>query len=88
MTGLLPDHDRETLTTGYTELRTIESRLRLVTDRATVELPSSSEDLDRLARSLKLTHGAALMMTLNVTRDRVKRCFEEFVERERGQLNG
>lgn len=88
MTGLLPANEREMLTTGYTELRTIESRLRLVTDRGTVELPSSSEDLDRLARSLKLTHGAALVMTLNVTRDRIKRCYDAFAERERGQPNG
>lgn len=46
---LSPDHAK-TLRDGYSFLRTVEARLRIVTDRPLTELPEAAEDVEKLAR--------------------------------------
>lgn len=50
--GLISDSEYGQLKDGYGFLRLVESRLRIVTNRALEELPNSAEDLEKLARRL------------------------------------
>ena len=50
--GLLPPPEATALREGYSFLRLVEGRLRLVTDQPLNKLPESAEDLARLARQL------------------------------------
>jgi glutamate-ammonia-ligase adenylyltransferase len=50
--GLLSDSEYGQLKDGYGFLRLVESRLRIVTNRALEELPASCDDLEKLARRL------------------------------------
>src|SRR5262249_5819105 len=45
--GLLSNDDHATLAAGYDFLRLVESRLRLMTDRALDEYPESEEDQEK-----------------------------------------
>jgi [glutamine synthetase] adenylyltransferase / [glutamine synthetase]-adenylyl-L-tyrosine phosphorylase len=50
--GFLPAADAVVLRTGYSFLRLVEARLRIVTDRPLTEVPESADDLAKLARRL------------------------------------
>ena len=50
--GLLPADDAAGLRAGYSFLRLVEARLRIVTDRPLTEIPESTEDRAKLARRL------------------------------------
>jgi glutamate-ammonia-ligase adenylyltransferase len=50
--GLLTDAEHGALRGGYDFLRLVESRLRVVTNRAADALPDSPDDLAKLARRL------------------------------------
>jgi glutamate-ammonia-ligase adenylyltransferase len=53
--GLLQTDEASRLREGYTFLRTVEGRLRIVTDRPLTEIPEAPADLDKLARRMSLT---------------------------------
>ena len=48
--GVLTADQAKVLRDGYSFLRSVEARLRIVTDRALTELPESPEDMEKLAR--------------------------------------
>jgi glutamate-ammonia-ligase adenylyltransferase len=50
--GLLAAADALALKAGYSFLRMVEARLRVVTDRPLTELPENAEDRGKLARRL------------------------------------
>ena len=50
--GLLPPADAAVLHAGYSFLRLVEARLRIVTDRPLTEVPDRADDLAKLARRL------------------------------------
>lgn len=50
--GLLPPDEVAGLRDGYSFLRTVEARLRVVTDRPLTELPAAAADREKLARRL------------------------------------
>jgi glutamate-ammonia-ligase adenylyltransferase len=50
--GLLPRDDAAALRKGYSYLRLVEARLRIVTDRPLTEIPENPEDLSKLAHRL------------------------------------
>jgi glutamate-ammonia-ligase adenylyltransferase len=50
--GLLSAGEHAALRGGYDFLRLVESRLRVVTNRAAAELPGSADELGKLARRL------------------------------------
>ncbi|OWK41710.1 bifunctional [glutamate--ammonia ligase]-adenylyl-L-tyrosine phosphorylase/[glutamate--ammonia-ligase] adenylyltransferase [Fimbriiglobus ruber] len=50
--GLLPRDEAAALREGYSFLRMVEARLRIVTDRPLTEIPESAEDREKLARRL------------------------------------
>jgi [glutamine synthetase] adenylyltransferase / [glutamine synthetase]-adenylyl-L-tyrosine phosphorylase len=58
-----PD-EADALTRAYTQLRTIEHRLQMVSDRQTHSLPEDADELDRVARLHGLDDGAALIALL------------------------
>lgn len=57
--GLLGRSDKVTFITHYKTLRTIEHRVQLTKLRRTHLMPTKEEELRRVARSIKLTMGAA-----------------------------
>jgi [glutamine synthetase] adenylyltransferase / [glutamine synthetase]-adenylyl-L-tyrosine phosphorylase len=52
---LLAADEARQLREGYTFLRSVEGRLRIVTDRPLTEVPESPADLEKLARRMGLT---------------------------------
>jgi glutamate-ammonia-ligase adenylyltransferase len=50
--GLLADDEVAALREGYSFLRLVEARLRVVTDRPLTQIPEGSEDQAKLARRL------------------------------------
>jgi len=50
--SLLPADDAVALRAGYSFLRLVEARLRIVTDRPMTEVPENADDLAKLARRL------------------------------------
>jgi [glutamine synthetase] adenylyltransferase / [glutamine synthetase]-adenylyl-L-tyrosine phosphorylase len=51
-TGVLSPDEHQAFKRGYSFLRQVESRLRIVTNRATNEFPEAEEELDKLAKRL------------------------------------
>lgn len=80
---LLPAPDADALRTGYSFLRKVESRLRIVTDKPTTDLPATPEERDRLARRLGYESGDALRAELIAVTTRIREIFEAVVARER-----
>ncbi|MFO0938818.1 MAG: bifunctional [glutamate--ammonia ligase]-adenylyl-L-tyrosine phosphorylase/[glutamate--ammonia-ligase] adenylyltransferase [Gemmataceae bacterium] len=81
--GLLPSSDVETLRTGYTFLRKVESRLRIVSDRPATELPVPGAERDRLARRLGFNSGESLGKEYDAVTKRIRSVFDAIVARER-----
>ncbi len=74
--GRIPAGDAEDLRAGYTFLRTLEDRLRLLRNRSTSELESVEPDFDRLARRLGYADGpgrSAATALLDEYRERTER---------------
>jgi glutamate-ammonia-ligase adenylyltransferase len=82
--GLLPSPDADVFRTGYSFLRKVESRLRIVSDKPTTDLPATAEDRNRLARRLGFMHGDQLRVELDAVTKRIRVAFESLVARERG----
>jgi glutamate-ammonia-ligase adenylyltransferase len=88
--GLLPDAEAAELLKLYEFLRRVESRLRMVYNLTTDELPERPEEVERLARRLgyepEYDVPAAEYFLIDVNRktSRVRELFNGVVERERG----
>ena len=79
----------DSLREAYDFLRLVESRLRIVHNRSSDELPQSAEDLEKLARRLEfephdgISAGARLVAELERHTSRTRELFEQIVARER-----
>src|SRR5262249_10335519 len=73
--GLLSNDDHATLAAGYDFLRLVESRLRLMLDRARDECPESEDDQEKLARRLGLPGNAEVRSLLREHTRRVRQLF-------------
>ena len=83
--GLLRSTEAAVLRDGYSFLRFVEARLRVVTDRPLTEVPEAAEDREKLARRLGFAAPAADRFAAElarVTAD-VRRLFREVMDRER-----
>lgn len=88
---LITERDHATLRSCYEFLRLVESRLRIYHNRSLDELPSSPEELEKLARRLGMETGLGgdaeqrFLHELERHTGRTRELFLEIVERERGQ---
>lgn len=55
--GLIDGDTAATLHAGYSFLRAVEARLRIVTDRPLIELPAAADECEKLARRLGFASG-------------------------------
>lgn len=81
--ALLAPDEHADLMNGYSFLRQVESRLRLMTDRALDEYPESEDDLAILARRLQFVDAATFRATLADHVARIRRSFKAILQRER-----
>jgi glutamate-ammonia-ligase adenylyltransferase len=84
--GLLPPAEAVALRDGYSFLRTVEARLRVVTDRPLTEVPEAAADREKLARRLGFDPPAADRFAEELARvtGEVRRLFRAVTDRERG----
>jgi glutamate-ammonia-ligase adenylyltransferase len=80
---LLPAGDAAALRAGYSFLRLVEARLRIVTDRALTEIPEAADDQAKLAHRLGFTGPDEFLAALRTTTARVRTCYEAITQRER-----
>jgi glutamate-ammonia-ligase adenylyltransferase len=80
--GLLPE--AAAVRAGYTFLRLVEARLRIVTDRPLTELPESADDLAKLARRLGFPAADAFLADLRRVTADTRRAYAAVLARERG----
>ncbi len=64
---------------GYSFLRLVEAKLRIVTDRPLNEVPEAAEDREKLARRLDFDAEAAFSDTLRQTTTRIRDVFRRLV---------
>ena len=82
--GVLPADEAAALSAGYSFLRAVEARLRIVTDRPLNEVPEGADDREKLARRLGFAAADRFLAELaRVTAD-VRRRFDAVTTRERG----
>jgi len=92
--GLLPAPDAEDLREGYTFLRTLEDRLRLLRNRSTSELESEEPELEKLARRLGYTDrpgqlpAAALLAEYRERTERIRAIYERVFGETGGGAGG
>ena len=88
--GLLPADEAAALSAGYSFLRGVEARLRIVTDRALNEVPEGPGDREKLARRLGfeaadgVSAGDRFLAELGRVTADVRRLFDAITDRERG----
>lgn len=73
--GLLPGAEADPLRAGYTFLRGVEARLRIVTDRPLTELPEAPDDVAKLARRLGHADPAGFRAAFRDTAARVRAAY-------------
>ncbi len=73
--GYVTDREARHIADGYLLLRRVEHRVQLATGVQTHLLPSTSDERDRLARSLGYKHSDAMMVALDRARARVAERF-------------
>jgi glutamate-ammonia-ligase adenylyltransferase len=81
--GVLPPDDAGALRDGYSFLRLVEARLRIVTDRPLTEIPEGGDDRAKLAHRLGFDGPAAFLAALRQTTANVRRCYDAITTRER-----
>jgi glutamate-ammonia-ligase adenylyltransferase len=81
--GLLPADDAAALRAGYSFLRLVEARLRIVTDRPLTEVPESADDRVKLARRLGFDSPEKFLAELNRVTADVRARYEAITTRER-----
>jgi glutamate-ammonia-ligase adenylyltransferase len=81
--GVLPPDSATALRTGYSFLRLVEARLRIVTDRPLTEIPEAADDQAKLAHRLGFDGPAEFLAALRQTTANVRRCYDAITTRER-----
>jgi glutamate-ammonia-ligase adenylyltransferase len=81
--GLLPADDAAGLRAGYSFLRLVEARLRIVTDRPLTEVPESQGDRAKLARRLGLDSPEKFLAELHRVTADVRARYDAITMRER-----
>jgi glutamate-ammonia-ligase adenylyltransferase len=87
--GLLDETQSEALRGGYGFLRLVESRLRMVHNRAMDEVPESQDEMEKLARRLGFepqgenTPAEHFLEELDTTTTKIRKTFNSLVDRER-----
>jgi glutamate-ammonia-ligase adenylyltransferase len=81
--GLLPPEDASALRAGYSFLRLVEARLRIVTDRPLTEVPENPEDRAKLARRLGFDSPEKFLAELHRVTADVRTRYEAITLRER-----
>jgi glutamate-ammonia-ligase adenylyltransferase len=81
--GALPSAEAAVLRDGYTFLRLVEARLRIVTDRALTDIPDAAEDQAKLAHRLGFADTGAFLTELRRTAAGVRTCYDAVVAREK-----
>jgi glutamate-ammonia-ligase adenylyltransferase len=81
--GVLPADEAATLRDGYSFLRLVEARLRIVTDRALTEIPDGSEDQAKLAHRLGFTGPDAFLAAFRHATADVRACYSAILAREK-----
>lgn len=74
--GLLGQAEMVALRDGYSFLRFVEARLRIVTDRPLTEVPENADDLAKLARRIGFLTPEAFLGELAVKRAMVRKAYE------------
>ncbi len=83
---LLQGPQIDTLRTGYSFLRFVEARLRIVTDRPLTEIPEHPDDLEKLARRAGFDAGKdapatiAFLAQLNAVRSAIRSVYQAVVD--------
>jgi glutamate-ammonia-ligase adenylyltransferase len=84
-TGVLPTADADTLREGYSFLRLVEARLRIVTDRPLTEIPEGADDQAKLAHRLGFASPEAFLSAFRQTTAHVRACYNAITARERAE---
>ncbi len=79
----LPADEASALSAGYSFLRLVEARLRIVTDRALTEIPESEDDRAKLARRLGFDSPEAFLAAFRQTTADVRLHYDAITLRER-----
>ncbi|WP_408967394.1 bifunctional [glutamate--ammonia ligase]-adenylyl-L-tyrosine phosphorylase/[glutamate--ammonia-ligase] adenylyltransferase [Oryzomonas sp.] len=82
--GLLPDNNAEALLSGFTFLRRLENRLRIIHDYSANDLAGSKSYMNKLARRLGYdpalrNPGAALISDYEETTGKIRDCYTRIV---------
>jgi glutamate-ammonia-ligase adenylyltransferase len=87
--GCITEQECATLSSGYDFLRRVESRLRIVQNRAMSDLPDTGEEMEKLARRLGYTAGGVatagsqFQAELRTHTTQIRELFLKLMERER-----
>ena len=82
--GLLGVSDAAALRAGYSFLRLVEARLRVVTDRPLTEVPESADDKAKLARRLGFDSPGRFLDELKRVTGEVRRLYQAITAKEGG----
>ncbi len=74
---LLSEEDAATLHSGYSFLRLVEARLRIVTDRPLTEVPDNPHDLAKLARRLGFETSQLFLNEVHRTTSSIRAVYEK-----------
>ncbi|HEY1187634.1 MAG TPA: bifunctional [glutamate--ammonia ligase]-adenylyl-L-tyrosine phosphorylase/[glutamate--ammonia-ligase] adenylyltransferase, partial [Gemmata sp.] len=80
--GALPETGAHALRTGYTFLRLVEARLRIVTDRPLTEVPEAPHEQAKLAHRLGFASPADFLTEFARTTASVRTCYRAVLARE------
>ncbi len=78
--GWIQQQDAETLSTGYTELRSIEHRLQMHSDRQTHSIPEQADTLEQVARLAGFPDGEAMLANLAETTTAVAKVYDQLAK--------
>jgi glutamate-ammonia-ligase adenylyltransferase len=74
--GALAPDEAAVLRDGYSFLRLVEARLRIVTDRPLTEIPEGADDRAKLARRLGFADPGAFLAAFRAATARVRACYD------------
>ena len=81
--AIISSADADALKAGYSFLRLVEARLRIVTDRPLTEIPDRLEDQAKLARRLGFESTEKFLLELKHIQTEIRGRFEAITSRER-----
>ncbi|MBM3983016.1 MAG: bifunctional [glutamate--ammonia ligase]-adenylyl-L-tyrosine phosphorylase/[glutamate--ammonia-ligase] adenylyltransferase [Planctomycetes bacterium] len=74
--GALAPDEAAALRDGYSFLRLVEARLRIVTDRPLTEIPEGADDRAKLARRMGFADPGAFLAAFRAATARVRACYD------------